>query len=187
MISELVFEQIEGNFWFAAYGPFRVIMMKDTGYINATKLCSSGGKEYNKWSRLQSSQELINAYENKLALENTHDAGTSTLEDTDRQMWRSVTPPCKTVNTDNKTEVDCLISGTYCHQLLIPHIACWVSPDFALLVSEVVNGYITQEYKMHLAAAKQELDAKQLALEQATELHEATTRDANRAQQQVQQ
>src|SRR3977135_2650885 len=98
-------------------------MMKDTGHINATKLSSSGGKEYNKWSRLQSSQELINAYENKLALENTHDAATSTLEDTDRQMWRPVTPPCIPVVTSNTTEVDCLISGTYCHPPLIPHIA----------------------------------------------------------------
>ena len=46
MISELVFDQIEGNFWYATYGPFRVIMMKDTGYVNATKVCSSGGKKY---------------------------------------------------------------------------------------------------------------------------------------------
>src|SRR3981189_1936917 len=43
------------------------------------------------------------------------------------------------------------------------------------------------EYKTHLAAAKQELGAKQLELEQATELREAATLDAYRAQQQVEQ
>ena len=72
MINELVFEQIEGNFWYAAYGQFRVVMMKDTGYINATKLCNSGGKEFKKWSRLNGSQELIQALERNMALENTH-------------------------------------------------------------------------------------------------------------------
>src|SRR5271156_2326733 len=71
MLSDIAFEQIEGNFWYAAYGPFRVVMMKDTGYINASKLCSSGGKKYESWSRLQSSQQLINAVERHQALENT--------------------------------------------------------------------------------------------------------------------
>ena len=143
MISELVFEQIEGNFWYAAYGPFRVVMMKDTGYINATKMCSSGGKKYSKWSRLNGSNELIQALENKLALENTHDTSDSTLRDGNDQIWALPSPPCKSVQTHNDTDVERIKSGTYCHPLLIPHIACWVSPDFALLVSEVVNGYIT--------------------------------------------
>ena len=43
------------------------------------------------------------------------------------------------------------------------------------------------EYKTHLAEAKQELGAKQLELEQATELREAATLDAYRAQQQVEE
>ena len=92
MLSELVFEQIEGNFWYAAYGLFRVIMMKDTGYINATKLCSSGGKEYFRWRRLQSSAELIQALERNMALENTQDTSASTLEDANHQIWRLASP-----------------------------------------------------------------------------------------------
>src|SRR3977135_393397 len=107
------------------------------------------------------------------------------LENTDPRIIGSVISPCKKVNTGNKTEIDCIISGTYYHPDLIPHIACWISPNFALLVSKIVNGYITQEYKAHLAAAKQELDAKQLALEQATELLEAATLDAHHAQEQM--
>src|SRR3977135_1818622 len=197
MLSELVFDQIEGNFWFAAYGPFRVIMMKDTGYINATKLCSSGGKEYKEWIKNKSSKELMHALEDNMALQNTHGSlenSDSTLADANGGITPLASPPCIFVKTTNNTPTEQLKSGTYCHPDLIPHIACWVSADFALMASKVVNGYITQEYKMHLAAA-------QLALEQATELREATTRDAhhahlqrdaanvdaNRAQQQVQQ
>ena len=152
MISELVFEQIEGNFWYAAYGPFRVIMMKDTGYINATKLCSSGGKKYKNWVRLNGSQELIQALEGNMALENAHGSTASTLEKAEAQIWASAFSACKVIIAANNTEMGRLISGTYCHPDLIPHIACWVSVDFAMKVSKVVNGYITPEYKNKLGA-----------------------------------
>ena len=66
MLSEIAFEQIEDNYWYAAYGPFRVIMMKDTGYINATKLCSSGGKDYNLWARNNAGKVLVDAVSKKL-------------------------------------------------------------------------------------------------------------------------
>src|SRR3977135_3111818 len=190
MLSELVFEQIEGNFWYAAYGPFRVIMMKDTGYVNATKLCKSGGKDYKDWSRLNGSHELIHAIENELALENTCGSleySDLTLPISNVQICTMQKLACKQVQTRNRSDEGQQISGTYCHPDLIPHIACWISPDFALKVSKIVNGYITMEYKAHLAAAKQELHVKQLALEHATELREAATLDAYRAQQQVEQ
>ena len=154
MISELVFDQIEGNFWYAAYGPFRVIMMKDTGYVNATKLCRSGGKEYKDWVRLKGSQELIQALERNLALENTHDTTASTLEKAGEQICAPAFP-CKIILTANYTDADRLISGTYCHPDLIPHIACWVSPAFALMVSKIVNYFIVEEWKFKLEAAEQ--------------------------------
>src|SRR3977135_1873294 len=195
MLSELVFEQIEGNFWYAAYGPFRVIMMKDTGYINASKMCMDGDKHFHHWKENKSSQALIHSVEKMLAIE------AQTIQICDPGIPGSENLACKSITTQNRSAVAMLISGTYCHPNLILHIACWISPEFALKVSKVVNGYIVMECKAHLDAAKQELDAKQLALEQATELHEATTRDAhhahlqrdaaiidaNRAQQQVQQ
>ena len=57
---------------------------------------------------------------------------------------RSLT--CKVVQSDNTIDGGNIISGTYVHSLLIPHIACWISVDFALKVSEVINGYIVYEY-----------------------------------------
>ena len=176
MTSELVFHQIEGNFWYAAYGPFRVVKMKDTGYINATKLCSSGGKEYKAWIKNKSSKELMHVLEDNMALQNSHGSlenSDSTFADAKGGITPLASPPCIFVKTANNTPTEQLKSSTYCHPDLIPHIACWVSADFAMKVSKVVNGYITQEYKAHLAAAKQELRVKQLELEQATELREA--------------
>ncbi len=37
--------------------------------------------------------------------------------------------------------------GTYVHHLLIPHIASWISPEFAVKVSCIVNKYITNQMK----------------------------------------
>ena len=165
MLSDIAFEQIDGNFWYAAYGPFRVVMMKDSGYINATKLCSSGGKDYFKWSQNKVSQELIKEVSEKLNMardsENKHtqiEELDFALLDTNLQIRWLVISPCKTVCTAKKTEIDKQISGTYCHPYLIPHIACWVSPHFAAMVSEVVNGYITHEYKCKLNAMQLQLE-----------------------------
>src|SRR3981189_116674 len=44
-LADIAYEQIVGKFWYGHYGQFRVVMMKDCGFINATKLCSDGGKD----------------------------------------------------------------------------------------------------------------------------------------------
>ena len=130
-------------------------MMKSNGYINATKMCTSGGKDFCDWTRLKGSHQLIEAVQNKLVLENTlvnSNDSNFALRDSDPQICGTV---CKCITTENSTEADKLISGTYCHPLLIPHIACWVSADFALKVSEVVNGYMVAQYKAQLTAANE--------------------------------
>ena len=144
MISEVAFEQISGNYWYGAYGPFRVVMLKDTGYINATKMCTSGGKVYSKWTRLKTSAELIQAFENIQALENRHDTNTLTLRDTDDQIWSSA---FKCITTGNQSEEDKLISGTYIHPDLVPSVAGWVSPNFQLMANRVVNNTLHYNIK----------------------------------------
>jgi hypothetical protein len=190
MINEVAFEQIQGKYYYGAYGPFRVIMMKDSGYINATKMCKSGGKQFKSWTRLNGSTELIQAVQNKLVLENSQDSlqdSNLPLGDLSAQICADRSFACKTIAPANCSEVDRLISGTYCHPLLIPHIACWISPTFAIMVSEVVNGYITSQYKTQLDGVRLELAGNQYALIQATELQEAATMTAFLAQQRAQQ
>ena len=53
----------------------------------------------------------------------------------------------KTVLFDCDTEVGALISSTYIHSLLIAHLACWISPEFALKVSKIVNNFLIAEYQ----------------------------------------
>ena len=66
---DVSFEQIKNNFWYGAYGEFRVIMMKDCGWVNATKMCHSGGKKFKHWLENASSKQLIKFLENLLTEE----------------------------------------------------------------------------------------------------------------------
>ena len=65
-LSEICFEQIKGNYWYGAYGEFKVIMMKDCGWVNATKLCNQGGKLLKNWKRLEGTKQLFKVFEAKI-------------------------------------------------------------------------------------------------------------------------
>src|ERR1700722_2375837 len=59
MLSELGFQPIRDSFYYGYYGQFRVVIDKQNGYINATKLCSDGGKNFFHWKETKVSKELI--------------------------------------------------------------------------------------------------------------------------------
>src|SRR3977135_2296241 len=133
-LSDIAYEQIEGNFWYGCYGVFRVVMMKDCGFINATKLCADGGKDLSYWFANQISKELMRCLSMKLG-----ECG-----DIESILVRKV------VKTFNQTDIEKAVSGTYFNPLIIPHIACWISPDFAIRVSEIVNHFLLGEYRDRL-------------------------------------
>lgn len=162
MLSEISVSQIRDNYWFANYGPFNVIMDKSNGYINATKLCRAGGKEFKDWSRLKGSHELINALQHQMALEYTPFNFGNSQHGSDHTC-SELSPPCILVNLNNITDTDGLISGTYCHPDLVPHIACWVSPVFALSASKIINHFLVEDWKMRLQASEE--SAAQLLLD----------------------
>jgi hypothetical protein len=51
-----------------------------------------------------------------------------------------------------------LITGTYVHPHLAPHIASWVSPEFAVKVSQIVNNYIVRDYKEQVRVKDDKID-----------------------------
>ena len=121
-LSELCFDQIKNDYWFAQYGCSVVIMNKSNSWINVSKLCSNAGKKFEDWKC--DNNELILAVEahNGALCMKTVDAGIATVED-----W--------------------MISGTYAHPLLIPHVASWTNPSYARMLSKVVNNNINKEFK----------------------------------------
>src|SRR3981189_2081720 len=130
-LADIAYEQIEGKFWHGRYGQLRVVMMKDCGFINATKLCSDGGKELYRWFENQSSKDLLRCLATKLGEDG----------DIESIFVRKV------VRTAQQADAEKAVSGTYYNPLIIPHIACWISPDFAIIVSDIVNDFLVGEYK----------------------------------------
>ena len=132
-------------------------MDRTDGYVNASKLSTRGGKEFNQWKRNASSQELMRTLQTQIeqdkdmVLENTQP---SLLDSSLRfaqlgaRIPNPYSPVCKKFEPGHTTLEDRIIFGTCIHPDLVASIAGWILADFALMVSEVVNGYITQESKL---------------------------------------
>jgi KilA-N domain/Protein of unknown function (DUF3627) len=180
MLSQIVFTQIRDNFYYGYYGEFQVVVDKRDGYINATKLCSDGGKKFCHWSETKVSKELISTLRQ-------YNFNLSVDLDESCEPWAianyaPVGDITKYVHTFNTTEQDKAISGTYCHPLLIPHIACWVSPTFALKAASIINFFLVEEWKAKLEASERSaaqllhnLHEQHLALEEAQQTTTATS------------
>ena len=166
-LSDIAFLQIRDNFYLGIYDVFTVVMMKDCGFVNASKLCRDGGKEFFDWKRNKSSQELIDTLCRHMAQDSTQ-VNDLTCGDAKPNILGLA---FKSMVANRDSDEGRLICGTYCrHPLLIPHIAAWISSEFALKVSKIVNNYLIQEYKTKLLEAEQKLQTmQQVAVE--TEQH----------------
>ena len=148
-ITDICFEHIKTvndvQYHKALYGSFVVIMMKTddymNGYTNATKLCTDGGKIFKKWHRLDGSKGLITCLEQNLG-------------------GPDLAPPdlCVKIDFHGNNEEDRLISGTYIHPKLIAHVGIWISPEFGLKVSDVVNRYFIEYFNTELRNDKNKLE-----------------------------
>ena len=65
MLSEVCYQQIEGDFYYGWYGGFNVVMMKSNGYVNATKLCADGGRRFQHWKDNNHVRDLIQEFESQ--------------------------------------------------------------------------------------------------------------------------
>ena len=159
-LSDILFENINNNYSYGAYGDFKVIIMKKNNYINATKLCNENNKRYEHWSRNASNEELINEVKKEINHSKsltTHIRAVNDFDDNDTNFVK----PIIVIKGGGKITQ---ISGTYVHPLLIPHIASWISPKFGIKVSKIVNEYIINEYKNKLLENNNKLAEKEMEL-----------------------
>ena len=132
-IKEIIFEDINDDYGYGKYGEFEVIINKRTGYINATKLCKDGGKELFSWVRTNVSNKLVDFISESLHI-------------------------CRDRLLINPKNLPNHLKGTYVHPDLIPHIASWVSPEFAHKVSKIVNEHIIKQYRNELRKKDDKID-----------------------------
>ena len=120
-MNDLILENINEEYGSGKYGNFNIIIMKKNGYVNVTKLCKDGGKEFKDWLETQQSQELFKELKTELGIEQ----------------------PLITIR--RSVIGNPLVSGTYAHPYLIPIIASWVSIKFANMLSLIVNEQLAIE------------------------------------------
>ena len=65
-MNDLILENINEEYGSGKYGNFNIIIMKKNGYVNVTKLCKDGGKEFKDWLETQQSQELFKELKTEL-------------------------------------------------------------------------------------------------------------------------
>ena len=120
-LEHIAFEDVNDNYCRAKYGDFYVVMMKKNGYINATKMCHDIGEQTG------SKKTLDHWNENK----NAKDLANAVHVFTGIPVNKIIIVP----------KVENALRGTYVHPDLIPHIASWASPKFAVKVARIVNKY----------------------------------------------
>lgn len=149
-IKEIVFQNIDENYGYGKYGDFEIIMNINTGSINATKLCKDGGKEFSEWKRFNHSKKFID-YLGSLGYP--------------KDLIIQIT------NVPNH------LKGTYVHPDLIPHIASWVSPEFAYKVSKIVNEHIIKEYRNTIRQKDDKIDNLEKIIQEIREEQKQTLKE----------
>lgn len=157
-LKNIIYEDINDEYGRGKYGDFDIIIMKKNTYINATKLCKEGGKRFSNWSRLDHSKEFM---------------------DTLNGLLRSEQAIAIKINDTSENE----LRGTYVHQDLIPHIASWVSPMFAIAVSRIVNDYMARKFNQVV----KERDDLQKRLDLIISQNERIIKDNDDTKQQMKQ
>jgi hypothetical protein len=145
-LSSIIQEPINDEYGWGCYGDFRVIIRSKDGFINATKLCAlHKSKRFDHWLANKGSQQLIEY-----------------MKAVPRIPGTDIT---QTVEGGNLP----LITGTYVHPHLAPHIASWVSPEFAVKVSQIVNNYIVRDYKEQVRVKDDKIDELSRKIDQQSE------------------
>jgi len=119
-IRIIPYEVINETHSWGRYGDFKVIIDTTTCYVNATHFCEilQAGKPkirgFGAWLKLESSSELLKYI------------ATYIDKPVDKMMIMQSKLPGQ-------------LRGTYCHPDLIPHIACWANPKFAVELMNLPN------------------------------------------------
>ncbi len=125
-LSECIYEHIKDTFYYGLFGDFKLVIDKNTGYFNATKLCAEGGKEYKFWFRLERTKKLVEYYQ-KSRGENPHPGFSYEIKG------------------DNKDLPTQSTTGTYVPKELILDIASWISIEFYDKCNKIIIDYFVNE------------------------------------------
>ncbi|CCU55451.1 N1R/p28-like protein [Adoxophyes honmai entomopoxvirus 'L'] len=145
-LNDICYEQIKDSFHYGLFGGFKLVIDKTNGYFNATKLCKDGGKRFKHWNENDKSKEIIIYVRNFLQSRNSVLANDDIIYEEKK--------------TNNKLDIDKIITGTYVHKLLLLNISLWISNEFYLKCYTIIEKYYIDEYTTEYKEDKNKLNGK---------------------------
>ncbi|CCU56257.1 N1R/p28-like protein [Mythimna separata entomopoxvirus 'L'] len=126
-LNDICYEHIKDTFYYGLFGNFKLVIDKNTGCFNATKLCNLGSKRYRNWLSLERSKELIKFIDKNRRLD--HSA----------YFYE--------INDSNKNHISKQITGQYVPKEIILDISSWISVEFYLKCNDIIINYYNKEFK----------------------------------------
>ena len=126
-LNDICYERIKDNFYYGLFGDFKLVVDKNTGCFNATKLCNEGGKQFRQWTRLEKSKKLMEYYNRR----GNMDGGDIFYE----------------VKGDNRNDEVSKTTGQYVQKELILDIASWISTEFYDKCNQIIIDFFVVEFK----------------------------------------
>ena len=120
-LRNLIHTDINEYYGYAKYLGNEVIIMKQNGYVNISKLCTEHNKKFNDWKRLKRSVELMEF------------------------LSASAGIPADGLVLNPSEKID--LRGSYVHPEIAPDVAAWISPIIGITVSRIVNSFQVRELR----------------------------------------
>jgi len=123
-LKQVCYEHIKDSFYYGLFGDFKLVIDKNTGCFNATKLCDLTGKNFRNWARLQHSKALIEYYTKRC-----------------RSDLSGIFYEVKAAQYGLSKET----TGQYICKELFLALAIWISVEFYDKCSKIVLDYLIKE------------------------------------------
>lgn len=124
-LKKVVIESVIPNFYECKISDLTIII-DENGYMNASKLCQSVGKDFNAWRNRECIQNLLDCLTPHVIGKNVHL--------TDNLIYEREEPE--------------LVSGSYIHPDLAVHVATWCSDMYSVKVSMIMKKYHIKQYSI---------------------------------------
>jgi len=108
-------EQIKDNFYYCLFGGLKLVIDKNTGYFNATKLCADFNKRLNDWTKLDRTRKLMDYLGMELSWRDTGSANSYEVNDSSKH-----------------------VTGQYYKREFLLDIALWVSVEFYFKCNSII-------------------------------------------------
>lgn len=146
---------INDDYHYGVLGTFQIIIRTKDDFINITKLCTQGGKDFSNWKKSEGAKRTLGYYDKTYMGDcpskpkGSHPQEYKCLDITNSKDLAGI--PIDQVN---------ILRGTYLHIDVAIHVAQWISNEFAFKVSSIVREY----YRVSLKLANEELTQKNMDL-----------------------